>query len=42
MPEFSSSQDRPALLLGANAAGDSKLKPVPLDHLKILGLLGLC
>ena len=42
MPEFSASQDRPALLLGANAAGDSKLKPVLIYHLKILGLLGLC
>ena len=42
MPGFSASQDRPTLLSGANAAGDSKLKPVLLDHLKVLGLLGLC
>ena len=32
MPCFTSSNDKVTLLLGSNAAGDFRLKPVPIYH----------
>ena len=32
MPGFKASKDRPTLLLGANAVGDLRLKPVLMYH----------
>ena len=39
MPEFQASKDRQPLSLGADAAGDSELKPVLMDRPENPGIL---